>query len=414
MYYPTPILKSLVATRHLERTVSYLFFSGRHEILTFLWEVFREKGYDLTGQIEKEIPLLKTFGLISDHQYSETRYKSSLNFIEAINFELTYQCNYRCVHCLQNGLEKNDTEGMLSGKQILENVKIAKVLGLIKAGVNITGGEVLGQRDDLFDILEGIREMGISFRLNTNSWWARKTDMTIAGKFFKNGTDLIRYIKSLGCARIAFSFDGRYKNKLSLAPDFVESVRICEKTGMSFEIIFTGIEESIVMTVYYELLKTLGKRRLNHIGKITVEEMVDVGGAADSTSEMFDKQENIAPCNGRGFYRPVFLHFDPYGRVRTCLYGVGLANVGDLRTDTLPVILNNFVANPDSEFFSSSDVFEENFKNIIGPYLHFYKPVRHQCTRMVIFARYLEMIKAGYKEPDIHRTIAREMNLTST
>jgi len=236
-YYPTPVLTSLVTNRHLKRTVTYIFEKNIKEILLFLLAVFREKGYDISDAVAKEMPVLKAFGLISEHRYPVTKNKSSLNFVEAVNFELTYQCNFRCPHCLQNGLDKDDTAGMLSGEQVYETIKIAKVLGLLKAGVNFTGGEILGRRDDLFDILEAVHRLKIPFRLNTNSWWAGRKDLTIAGKTFKDGAELIRYIKSLGCVRIAFSFDKRYHGSIDSAPGLVESIRICENEGMPYEVI---------------------------------------------------------------------------------------------------------------------------------------------------------------------------------
>jgi hypothetical protein len=263
----------------------------------------------------------------------------------------------------------------------------------------------------LFDILEAVHRLKIPFRLNTNSWWAGRKDLTIAGRTFKDGAELVRYIKSLGCIRIAFSFDKRYHGSIDSAPVLIESIRICENEGMPYEVILTGLESDIALSNYHKLLNMLGQNRLNYNHTFSIAEMVDVGGAADLENEIYLRQDNKAGCKGKGFYRPVYLHIDPYGKVRSCMNGVGMGNLGDLHEKSFPEILNEFTGNPANEMFTDPGIFEANFEQIIGPYLHMYKPLRHQCTRMIVLSRFLEMKGKGDTPENIHRKIASELNL---
>ena len=182
MFYPTPILISIITNRHLKKTVAYLFENSRNEIFRFLISVYRGKQPEISPEKSKDISVLLAFGLISKKRYPVTKNKSSLNFISAVNFELTYKCNLACAHCLQLAMPKTEKD-QLPEEKIFETVKIAKILGLLKlGGVNFTGGEILDRREDLFDILKAVKRIGVKFRLNTNSWWARKKDFTISGK----------------------------------------------------------------------------------------------------------------------------------------------------------------------------------------------------------------------------------------
>jgi hypothetical protein len=63
--------------------------------------------------------------------------------------------------------------------------------------------------------------------------------------------------------------------------------------------------------------------------------------------------------------------------------------------------------------FTDAELFETRYKKIIGLYQHIYKPIKHQCTKMVVLARYLEMkdANAEHTPEKVHRHIAKELNL---
>jgi MoaA/NifB/PqqE/SkfB family radical SAM enzyme len=84
-------------------------------------------------------------------------------FIEKMHVELTYRCNFRCVHCY------NTTH--VGGKDELNTGEWLRVLGeLAELGcydATFTGGEIF-VRKDVLEILRTACELGFSFRINTN------------------------------------------------------------------------------------------------------------------------------------------------------------------------------------------------------------------------------------------------------
>lgn len=81
-----------------------------------------------------------------------------------VQFEITYQCNNRCIFCY-NGCDSRSicpvsTEG---AKRILHNLVANGVLG-----VNFNGGEPL-TRDDFFELAAYAKDLGLDIHLNTNA-----------------------------------------------------------------------------------------------------------------------------------------------------------------------------------------------------------------------------------------------------
>ena len=134
--------------------------------------------------------------------------KSSLLFVNSVNFELTYKCSFNCIHCLQKNIRKQSVTE-LSTDEIKTAILHSHRCGLCSLGINFTGGEVLGNRDDIFEILEFTQSLGIRYRLNTNSWWANKKNLSIGKQHFPFARNLVDYIKSLGIEMFAFSCDSR-------------------------------------------------------------------------------------------------------------------------------------------------------------------------------------------------------------
>ena len=56
--------------------------------------------------------------------------KSSLLFVNTINFELTYKCSYSCVHCLQKNIKKQ-TVVELSTEEVKTAILHSHISGFI-------------------------------------------------------------------------------------------------------------------------------------------------------------------------------------------------------------------------------------------------------------------------------------------
>jgi MoaA/NifB/PqqE/SkfB family radical SAM enzyme len=208
----------------------------------------------------------------------------------------------------------------LSTEDVKTTILHSHTSGLCSAGINFTGGEILGNRDDIFEILEYTRSLGIKYRLNTNSWWANEENFNIGKMNFSSARDFVDYMKSLGITLFAFSCDLRLhspENQRNLAL----SVKLCEEAGLAYQLIFTGMEIDGIRKIIYSLNDACGK--LNYMIP-AVMEMIDIGGGAEIDNQTFCRQSNKSYCNKMGFYRPTTLHISPDGKVRTCMYAIGL------------------------------------------------------------------------------------------
>jgi MoaA/NifB/PqqE/SkfB family radical SAM enzyme len=287
----------------------------------------------------------------------------------------------------------------------------AYVAGVCSTGINFAGGEVLGNREDFFEILDHARSLDIPFRLNTNCWWARKNDFQVCGVSFGHPKDLIAKLQSFGMRLFAFSYDVRYRDSPHLAGDLIEAIRMCERAHIQYQMIFTGIHPNIASDHVSALCKATGTK-LKHLIPVSME-MVDIGGAADIDFKQFRWQSNTSICKGRGFFRPHILHVSPSGDVRTCIYAVGLGNVGSLREYSFADLINAFPRSAHNSVFSDKQEQRENYQNLVRPYLDIYKPIWHECTLNIILAKTLEKrVVAGASESNkTHKSIAVEMNL---
>jgi MoaA/NifB/PqqE/SkfB family radical SAM enzyme len=333
--------------------------------------------------------------------------KSSLLFVNSVNFELTYKCAYNCIHCLQKNIKKQPIVE-LSTDEVKTAIFHSHISGLCSLGINFTGGEVLGNRDDIFEILEYTHSLGIQYRLNTNSWWANKTNLSIGKQNFPTARHLVEYIKSLGIFLFAFSCDERLRSTTN-QNNLISSIKLCEETGVKYQLIFTGIETKDMWTMIASLNNACG--RLQYLIPVSME-MVDIGGGAQVENKLFCNQSNIAPCNKKGFYRPTTLHISPDGKVRTCLYAIGLSDCGNLKETTMFNIVKNFPNRVNNDLFSNLVKYEQTKSELLLPYLHYYHHIYHECTLFAIIARVAEMtvIYPKMSLNEIHSTIAQSIS----
>ncbi len=113
-------------------------------------------------------------------QVGEDASKKTINkdyTLDQIYFYVTMECNSRCYHCYQpttavkSDYQQRQTD-KISKETFLEFVKNTLPLGL--KHIKITGGEPL-LRDDIEDIIRGIRNLGISVAIETNGFLINET-----------------------------------------------------------------------------------------------------------------------------------------------------------------------------------------------------------------------------------------------
>ena len=118
-------------------------------------------------------------------------------------FELTYRCNFNCVHCYVVR-EKDKRE--LTTAEVKEILRQLKAQGCFHIG--FTGGEPL-MREDIFEILNYAKLLGFRISLLTNGYFI---DKSVAKEIASLGIGLNRVdISVLGAA--LKTFEGITKKK---------------------------------------------------------------------------------------------------------------------------------------------------------------------------------------------------------
>jgi len=108
---------------------------------------------------------------------------------------LSRRCNIACRHC---GIESSP---LVRDRMSLEDATrfIVEAAGLNDfAKVTFTGGEPTLVRRDLLRLLSLCRDLGLTTRIVTNGWWAKKLD---------NGLDFLGKLQQAGLSELNFSAD---------------------------------------------------------------------------------------------------------------------------------------------------------------------------------------------------------------
>lgn len=311
--------------------------------------------------------------------------KPSLHFVEAINIELTYQCNLTCSHCLQHEVRQQSDLTWVNTNSAINCLTEAKALGLVDSGVNFTGGEPFLRGSNLPGLLKASKCLGLGVRVNTNGWWGNHKDITIGSERFSSCREVVKWLKQQNVALLALSFDQRYETNSMLFNSVLHVMRECEAQGLHYQLIHTHLPQSMNS----HLWERLWQETDNQFGyMIPVEmEMVDLGAAAGLKDVGVDSQMY---CEGKGFYRPRFLHINPHGGVRSCMYAAGVSWLGNINHESLYEIVDKFSYNPVVEFFSSNGA---SRSNLVEKIFSGKDVPKHPCSLAVKLASFIELSK---------------------
>lgn len=354
--------------------------------------------------------------------------------VTGINFELTYGCNLACSHCLQDGLRPVGKMDWINAELVSQALEDASWLGLMKTGVNFTGGEVYFPGSPILDLISQAAQRALRVRCNTNAWWGGRARFTVGKTSFSSDADLVRTLRDIGLTTLAMSLDNRYEQYPELLDRVLSVAALCEQAGLSYEFVSIDAPQELTQSALVQLTRRTG-RDLEHRSDRSrsrprspdLPDTVDIGAAAGLGEVTLESAHLAAltatsPCQRKGFYRPYYLHVNPDGGVRSCLFAPGSGFLGHLTRERLPEILNQADTNPVVRLFA--DGFMDDFvANNITKWRHLYRNVEHPCAVSALVARVCERLareaeKVGREltadeKDSIHRTIAREWNLTA-
>jgi MoaA/NifB/PqqE/SkfB family radical SAM enzyme len=98
-----------------------------------------------------------------DQHYSLLK---NVHSLRSVSVEITNHCNLQCRHCYMDSVAVHE-EGELTGEEWINFFKQLRNQFGKKIGIGITGGEPF-IRQDIFNILEKIKELGFTFSIATN------------------------------------------------------------------------------------------------------------------------------------------------------------------------------------------------------------------------------------------------------
>lgn len=347
-------------------------------------------------------------------------------FVEAVNFELTYSCNLACTHCLQDGLRPSGPAIWPSTNTLLRVLEEARLLGLTRTGVNITGGEIFMAGSPVLELLAASAAQGIRSRANSNAWWGGRGPITIGQKHFADDAAVVAALRQCNLGRLALSLDRRYAQYPDLLDRFIRVATLCEHADQPYEVIATDPDKATTRLAEEKLHAALGHPPRFLL--LTPMETVDIGAAAldesHSRTLVPDGLADLihsAPCATAGFHRPYYLHIAPDGGLRSCLYAPAAGWLGSVHEQPLAALLNAAAHNPIVQLFASGD-FEAFIARAITPWRHLYADPHHGCAASALMARIAEEVQrleraagraAGDQElEELHRQIAAEYRLT--
>ncbi len=343
---------------------------------------------------------------------------SPISNLEAVNFELTYECNSNCPHCILKKARNSYKNNFLNFDTVKRIIADAYFSGIIKEGINFTGGEALLAKVNIFKLISYASSLGVPTRLFTNAFWGNKYLFKAGDDFFTTPLSLVKALKKSGLTHLSLSFDSRIDKNKTGVKQLTAIINSCETLGLKYEII-SSVNSRKQMESFIEYLKiALSVSEFKYMTPISLD-LVDMGGANNlyknhSIVKDLYSLINESYCKCKGYFRPNMLTIAPDGGVRSCMYGVGLSNLGNINETSLYKVLNNFNDIVTTEFRNKNI---QHYVNMLyEPHKHIYNDISHPCTACVLIARLIqEYYSTGSKTNEeilkINLKVGRELNL---
>lgn len=320
-------------------------------------DVRRLLAFGLVQVVEVDEPALNAVRVEARRMYRHC----PLQFLQALNFELTYDCRLRCDHCLQAAIRTEYAGARLTESCVKNAIDQARFAGIVDVGVNFTGGEVFHATVDFFDLITHASTGVVGARLNTSADWGHGGSVSICGQDFPSPESVVQRLLECGLDVLAMSVDRRLIQRPSLAGCVSNVANACARLGLPFQVVATGVKPDEADMLHSRLADRMGDA-FEEAGILVPMEEVDLGGAADRLQEEEPESDatvfevGATQCGGKGFFRPHLLHVSPRGESRTCLYGIGLSNLGRIPEETLFAILNRIGDEPVGQAFRADEV----------------------------------------------------------
>ena len=138
-------------------------------------------------------------------------WRSPLEHVSRINFEVTNRCNFACRHCRNEGVALATEPEMT---RLVDAARLFLALGIRR--FDFIGGEVSRFGNGWLALTNEITRMDreepwpepLAVTVFTNGWWLEAKRFEAAGETYEDQDDYLRALKEQGVTHVLFSIDG--------------------------------------------------------------------------------------------------------------------------------------------------------------------------------------------------------------
>jgi len=225
---------------------------------------------------------------LDESLHSKTEFSDYYSAPLSILWDLTYRCNMKCKHCLNDDNYSVDEIEINDVKHILNELKKEKVFS-----INFSGGEPL-LRNDLLDILKLSSEMNFGVRLSTNGLLLDK--------------DFLTKLKDLDVYCIQISLDGledthdEFRGVKGGYKKAVEALRLCSENGF-----YTTMSTMIIKQNLHDISDLMEIAVSLGISSFKLNSFMPVGRGRESDDQLHVSKEEL-----RDLCKELSLHSKKY------------------------------------------------------------------------------------------------------
>lgn len=283
--------------------------------------------------------------------------RNPLENLERINFEMTTQCNFTCLHC-RNG------DGVFTREKDITKLESAGRL-FLSIGVrrfDFIGGEVSRYGKGWLELAQSIQANDCSLdwpspliiTLYTNGWWLGEKDFKAAGKKYEDEAAYLADMKAHGVTHILFSIDGpperhdEWRKHPGLFNRIVDGIARIKSAGLAprLSLIIQGKEslkylKPLLDVIYDDTtdpFQEFSKDKMNHVSNF-----IDSGYAAENLREGKYDLSTVTPSMVRckAFFRPhPTMRITANGSLGICPLMLGEEEYGNIHEKSLIDIIN--------------------------------------------------------------------------
>lgn len=344
------------------------------------------------------------------------RYKRNpLEHVERINFEVTTQCNFNCLHCRNGDAKATREKDMLS----LEDAgRLFLTLGM--RCFDFIGGEVTRYGNGWLALAQALRRYDqtlgwpepLAVTVITNGWWLGEKDFTAAGKKYSGEAEYLADLKAHGVTHVLFSIDGppqrhdEWRGHPGLFNRILKGIPRVKAAGLAprLSIITHGHESHeylrpLTNAIYDDWVDTLDAFAGDQMN--LVSNFIDCGRAAENLRQGKHTLAELTPgmIRCKAFFRPSpTLRIMADGSLGICPLMLGEEGYGNIHDHPLVDILNRMDEAPLYRLHADGE---------IGQYLEKINPdtfadgFDHLCAvRIIINRRALSDLGISVGAPD--------------